>query len=189
MISPIYWHPFIYRFTMNGLFAISNYNLKDEYTKIADEVGTLSVVDLCCGDCYFKKFIPNNTYIGIDFNKTFIKWAHKKGINAEQKDVLTENLPSADCVLMLASLYHFLPKNQDAILQKMISSAKKKVIISEPVHNLHSSSKSVANFFSNPGGAYTGQRFSANQLISLYKKFNASKIIDMGRTMIGVFEK
>ncbi|MFH1240046.1 MAG: class I SAM-dependent methyltransferase [Candidatus Diapherotrites archaeon] len=190
MISLIYWHPVVYRTTMNVLFALSNYNLKEEYKKIAEEVGSLSVLDLCCGDCYFKKFIPNNTYTGIDFNKTFIKWASKKGINAENRDVLKENLPSADCVVMLASLYHFLPTSQEAILQKMIDSAKKKVIISEPVENISSGQAGLfGKFLSNPGGEYTGQRFSREQLISLYKKFNASKIMDMGRTMIGVFEK
>ena len=189
MRSPLYWHPLFYRTTMKILLRISGHNLEEEYKEIAKEVGTFSVVDLCCGDCYFKKFIPNNTYTGIDFNETFIKWARKKGIDAKRKDVLKETMPSADCIVMLASLYHFLPVNQEKVLRKMLASAKKKVIISEPVQNLHSNSKSIVNFLTNPGGDYTGQRFSKEQLISLYKKFNASKIIYRGRNVIGVFEK
>jgi hypothetical protein len=117
-------------------------NFHERYRTIADLVPNgAEIIDICCGDCYiYFNFLKdkNVKYLGLDINRTFINAARRKGVRAEQFNLLKDRLPRSDYILMQSSLYHFIP-DQGMFVQKILDAAKKRAIISEPVINLSSS--------------------------------------------------
>ena len=187
MKSIVYWHPFIY-----SLFIRFSY--KNSYRKRYQSIQSLidansSLVDVCCGDCKIYEFLKdkNISYKGLDFNSTFVKEANKKGIRVQQCNVHKDEIPSADYVLMQASLYQFIP-HQGEVLQKLFNAAKKYLIIAEPVKN-HADSKwkivsFIAKQLNNPGDGIKTARFNINTLKEALKPFkeNSVKEILVGDT-------
>ena len=72
-------------------------------------------------------------------------------IDARRLDLsdASEPLPTADVAIIQASLYHFLP-DADQIIERMLTAALDRVIVSEPIRNLSTSSI--------PGVALLGRR-------------------------------
>lgn len=62
------------------------------------------------------------------------------GVDARRVDLADheEPLPAAQVVIMQASLYHFLPQAKP-LVERMLTAAARRVIISEPVRNLATS--------------------------------------------------
>ncbi len=186
MNSPIYWHPKIYEIVTKILY---NKNYVKRYKEIGKEAKDLEVLDLCCGDCKLSNFIRN--YRGIDFNKNFVEAINKKNINIELRDISSQNIPKSECIIMQGSLYQFIP-NHEKIIKRILNESIKKAIISEPYINMASSKNRILAFI---GKLFTKtskmheKRFTKKELIVLFKKYEANKIIDLGRDIMAVFEK
>jgi SAM-dependent methyltransferase len=106
-----------------------------------------SVLELCCGPgtLYLRHLRARTSgYIGIDVNPRFVAQLKARGVDARRVDLAVgeEPLPSADVVILQASLYHFLPR-ADRIVDRMLTAARDRVIVSEPVRNLASSDVGV----------------------------------------------
>lgn len=105
---------------------------------VADEIDAgSSVVDLCCGDCVLERLLSEKecTYTGMDRSEAFIRAGRARSINVLFWDGPLMDFPEADVICIQSSLYQFMP-NEKALLEKMISKARRKVIIAEPVINL-----------------------------------------------------
>lgn len=188
MKSPIYWHPKIYNYAMRILYGN---NFFKKYELVAKEIGGLTVLDVCCGDCFLSKYINHDKYMGIDVNHTFISCGRRKGLNLTLIDVASDEWPSADCIVMLGSLYQFIP-NHEKIMNKAFRKARRRVIISEPIVNLSQSKNNfvatIARCLTSPGVNSSSERFNRDSIMMLYKKYGASKFFDTGREVVGVFD-
>ena len=143
-----------------------------------------SVLDVCCGDCALYKralMCRDITYTGIDINNKFVASALKQSINAFQLDIRKNTIPKSDNVLMQASLYQFIPQHR-LVVDKLLNSAGKQLIISEPIKNLSSSNnfiiKSVARFSANPGTGHTVKRFSEETFRRFFTDNYKNLIVD-----------
>jgi glycosyltransferase involved in cell wall biosynthesis len=134
--SPIYWSGVGYDLVMRGLYGDK---IGSVYADVAAQVpeGT-SVVDLCCGTAVlFRNFLKargGGEYLGLDFNAHFVFANRRHGIPSRFFNVLKDEIPAADCVTMVSSLYHFR-SDADALIERMLKAARKRVVISEPVQN------------------------------------------------------
>lgn len=188
MRSFIYLHPKIYEYVMK-LLHLGDF--KKRYEIISQECRGMRILDLCCGDCYLSNFVDKKRYTGIDLNKTFIRHALKKGINAKFMDIEKEEIPESECIILQGSLYQFIP-NEAAILEKIFNKATKKVIISEPIHNLADSrlpfvKKIAAILTKTEKGKGYSRRFNEKNLRALFRDYGVNKIIKTKREFIGVF--
>jgi len=190
----IYSNPALYNLMMRLIYGGE---FIKRYEAVAGEIGQgWSVLDLCCGDCFIKKFLdPSVEYEGRDFNEVFLKNAERHGIKASFADLkkgLNEHR-KFDCVIMMGSFHQFMPAHEE-LLNSMKRASVKKVIISEPVKNIVSSNNGfiswAAKLLSNPGGEETGniKRFSKEEMADIFKKNNVSRTIDLGKDFIGVFD-
>jgi SAM-dependent methyltransferase len=102
-----------------------------------------TILDLCCGPAVlYTRYLRHKGvgYTGFDINDGFVARGRAKGIAMIRGDVAAvSKFPSADFVVMQASLYHFLPDGVLSVIEKMLEAAKQKVIIAEPVRNVSSS--------------------------------------------------
>ena len=156
--SPIYW-------TRRGYDLVMRLLYRDELDAVSEQVGRYippdaSVIDVCCGTAqlYFSQLERRpggkENYLGLDANGHFIMALRRLGVRAKRFDVLREELPVADYIVMCSSLYHFRAREAD-IFEKLMSAARRGVIISEPVQNLSSHRfrplAAFANYWTNPG--------------------------------------
>jgi len=185
MKSIIYLHPRVYKVVMRILYGKA---YTRSYELIAKEAKDMKILDLCCGDCKLAEYI--NDYKGIDFNNIFVKYAKKRGIDVTRGDILKDEIPKSECIVMTGSLYQFIP-HHEYIIRKMLKKAKKVIISESGIHLAKSKNPLIAiaaRRLTNISGAHKN-RFTKNQLFGLYKKLRAKKIIDSGRDVIGIFEK
>ncbi len=184
-------HP-LYEFCMRTIYGKGF----DEKNRAAADLipQNASVLDLCAGDaCIYRHYLKqkNVKYLGLDQSRDFEKFARKEGIPFETCDLQKNpELPEADYVLMLSSLYQFIPHEHD-ILQAMIRAAKKAVIICEPIKNLAQSKnwgiRTLAKALTYPHV----NRFDKQSLTRVFEelKFNRMVEISGGREMLGVLER
>ena len=117
----------------------------DRFNAVADEIEVGDVVvDLCAGTSLLCKALSNKSvqYKAYDINPIFVKVLRSKGVDAYCCDVESMDIPSADIITMSSALYHFYPNCQQFI-ERMCMSARKKVILVEPVNNHSNSSCSL----------------------------------------------
>jgi len=171
--SPTYWHPILYQTAMRLLYGRS---YRDRYERLAQIIPDgSSVVDLCCGDAYlYRRFLSQKSvsYLGLDINGGFVRWLQRRGIEAREFDVRSDEIPGGDIVLMQASLYQFIPSEKE-ILGAMIGAARRYVILVEPVRNLSSSASSFLSWLgaslTDPGTGKVTERFDTQRLMNLVK--------------------
>jgi SAM-dependent methyltransferase len=134
-----------------------------------------SVLELCCGPgTLYLRYLRGRTsgYIGIDVNPGFVQRLRRRGLDARRLDLIAgeDPLPSADAVILQASLYHFLPR-PEAIIDRMLAAARDRVIVSEPVRNLASSEIAViarvGRRAADPGVGGHARRFTEETLAGL----------------------
>ena len=124
-----------------------------------------SVADICSGDCnlYHYALRGRNNYIGVDMNPSLNK----------KNRIINDSLPVSDFVIMQGSLYQFFPDHKNMV-DKMLKSAKQKVIISEPIINLVSSSNWLISYLSkhtaNSAIAPNSFRFTKSLLKNFFRK-------------------
>jgi hypothetical protein len=116
-------------------------------------------------------------YIALDNSPYFLRWGQKNGIDYRKVNVFFDEIPKGDVVVIMASLYQFIPREKE-ILQKLVCSARQKLIISEPISNLSSSQigiiARIANRLTTPfevSDQFIGERFNEERLISLLTSF------------------
>jgi SAM-dependent methyltransferase len=116
----------------------------DRMRAVAEQVPPGStVLELCCGPAtLYRRYLRARagSYIGLDVNERFVAQLRRDSVDARRVDLARadEPLPGADVVIMQASLYHFLPDAQP-IVDRMLTAARDRVIVSEPIRNLASS--------------------------------------------------
>ncbi|MBI3658441.1 MAG: hypothetical protein HY232_18715 [Acidobacteria bacterium] len=162
--SPTYWSAFGYDLLMKVLYG-------GAYKEVEAEVANLipdgaSVVDVCCGSSgIYRNFLKDKRdhYLGLEFNGHFVMAARKRGINVRLFNLLAEEVPPADYVIMCSSFYHFHSQQRE-ILDKLLKAARRGLIISEPVENVSSNSNRflgrLANLLTNPGIGEYNYRFN-----------------------------
>jgi SAM-dependent methyltransferase len=138
-----------------------------------------SVLELCCGPgtLYLRHLRGRaGSYVGLDVNERFVERLRARGIDARRLDLARDDepLPAADVAIMQASLYHFLP-DAGQIIERMLASARDRVIVSEPVRNLASSSLPAVGLLgrraADPGVGGHAQRFTEASLDELMARF------------------
>ena len=159
-----------------------------------------SVLELCCGPGkLYRRYLRNKTisYTGLDLNARFIKNLAKTGARGEVCDITTSKpLPESDYVIMQASLYHFLP-DVSPILDRMMTAAKKALIMSEPVRNLADARlglvRSLSARFANVGKRNEVLRFNEASLDDLFARLGyvpaRTLFISGGREKVYLFRK
>ena len=141
-----------------------------------------SVLELCCGPArlYLRELRGRtDAYVGLDASPAFVDRLRRRGVDARRADVATADLPTADVVVMQASLYQFLPEARAAaIVARMRAAARDRVVVSEPVRNLACSRFAVvarlgARGASTAAGAQS-RRFDAASLRALMDRFGSA---------------
>jgi len=141
------------------------------YTAVADAIpSNVRVHETCAGDCFlYRRFLKNRPlmYMASDINPMFVSAGQGKGIHISRLDVRRDTLLDADYVLMLASLYQFIPEHK-AVVDRLLASARECVIITEPVRNLATSAHPFVRFIGrcavNPGTGPAPQRFDEKSM-------------------------
>ncbi len=192
----IYRSPFAYRTIMRLLYG-RYYGRR--LRAIADLIpAATSVLDLCCGpgEIYHRYLRAKRiNYYGLDRSEAFVEHVRSLGANADCVDLSSlRELPRADVVLMQSSLYYFLP-DAGFIIDLMIASAKRRVIIMEPIRNLAASKfapiRVVAKALSGPhsGPQWRFDEESLDQFFERYRAVVVGKhLIPGGRDKIYVLE-
>lgn len=190
--SLIYRSPLLYRAAM---FVLYGRHYFSRCQVIADLIpANASVLELCCGpaDLYRRYLKPKNVqYKGLDINPRFIEPLGELGRLLDLKD--QSPLPVADYVLMQASLYHFLPA-PSPVVDRMLSAARKQVIIAEPIRNLADSRchflSAIARRQTDAGTGAQPLRFNEPTLDAFFARYTArisnSFLIPGGREKVYV---
>jgi SAM-dependent methyltransferase len=164
---------------------------------VADEIPPgATVLELCCGPgtLYFRHLRGRvGSYTGLDVNEGFVSALRRRGVDAHVTDLAksTGALPTADVVLMQASLYHFLP-DAHTLVDRMVAAARDKVVISEPIRNLASSEKPLVGLVgrraADPGVGGHADRFTEQTLDALMARYDVSAafLIPGGREKVYV---
>ncbi len=197
MRSIVYWNAFSYNIIMRLLYPGG---FKDRYAKLAALIpDDVSVVEICCGDCYlYRNYLSEKKikYTGLDINPSFIAKAKKNGIDVYRFDLnQAKEIPKAEYLIMQASLYQFLP-DAAGLMKKLLAAAQKKVIIAEPVKNLSTSQNSLTRFIakrlSNPGTHHQMERFNEQSFVAFCNAFSdgltSISASANGKELIAVFD-
>jgi SAM-dependent methyltransferase len=177
--SLIYRSSSLYELAMLALYG-RHYGSR--YRAIAELIPNGSMVlDLCCGPALlFHRYLRQKSvdYTGIDLNATFIEQLIRRGAGGQVCDLSSDKpLPKADYVVMQASLYHFLP-DPAPVVDRMLSAAKRQVIIAEPIRNFSSSNSQMlawaGKLLTNPGRGNHSQRFNEASLDQFFKRYVSS---------------
>jgi hypothetical protein len=193
----IYKNILLYQLFMRMLYGR---HFEDRYKAVAAQIPSgSSVMDICAGDAYlYTNFLKHNgnDYLAIDNSPFFINSAQKRNIACIQLNVSEDPLPVADVVVMMASLYQFIP-HEKRVIQKLLDSARKKLVITEPISNLSASAnlyiRKLAQRLSIPFQAsqqYEGKRFDRPALENLFRSFkelSEIKTIPGERELMGIF--
>ena len=130
----VYRSAFVYRAAMAVLERSHGAERRRRIVELIPERAT--VVDLCCGDARIARPLERKgcRYVGLDVNRRFVAAAVRRGLDVRHWDAETMDIPEADVVCMLSSLYHFIPDEQ-RLFDRMVDRARRMVVISEPISN------------------------------------------------------
>jgi SAM-dependent methyltransferase len=158
------------------MLALYGRHYADRMRAVAGEVPDgASVLELCCGPgTLYRRHLRARTrgYVGLDVNAHFVQQLTRRGIDARRVDLAASDdpLPTADAVVLQASLYHFLP-HPERILDRMLAASRDRVIVSEPIRNLASSNLPLVGRLgrraADPGVGGHAQRFTEETLEAL----------------------
>ncbi|MBF6221165.1 class I SAM-dependent methyltransferase [Nocardia abscessus] len=174
--SLIYRNGTVYEVLMRGLYG-KHYTAR--YRAIAELVPQgASVVDLCCGPAtLYTRYLRHKSvdYTGLDLNERFVARVNEAGGRGEVWNLRAEDaLPTADYVIMQASLYHFLPEPQP-LIDRMLAAANRQVIVAEPIRNLATSDNpllaTIGKRFTDAGDGEQAHRFTERTLDVLFTAY------------------
>ncbi len=186
--SFIYRNINYYRFVMSLLYSGKYYQ---RFGTILKLISGKKVTELCFGDTIIAEYWRKKSieWKGIDINEIFVTNALKKGLSAEQTDILRiAKLPSADTCIICGSLYHF-NANLESLFTKMLECAPL-IIISEPVLNL-SNNKGIIGKLAKASARVNGKhqpfRFTEDTLLAALN--NLKEKLKFEYTIVDRFEK
>ena len=162
MRSPLYWHRLIYE----NVYGRSHPNFEGRFEVISRRIPPgAEVLDLCCGEArFFTHYLSrqNCRYTGIDIS---LKMApHRVRTQLIKGNIRSLDLPVADYVVMIESVYHFYPDTAE-LLQRMRRAARKQVIIIEQIKNKITRMPNwLCRLISNPGDGGGWYRFDRAHL-------------------------
>lgn len=173
----IYENAALYQLTMRLLYG-RHYAAR--FRAIADIIPPRSsVVDLCCGPALLYRYLqPKGVdYTGIDASANFIASLKNRGGRGMVRDLRDgAPLPAADYLVIQGALYFFLP-DPSPLIERMLRSAKKAVIVAESVRNISSSSVPfVSSIAKRLAGAVSGNhpaRFTESTLDALFARYGS----------------
>jgi glycosyltransferase involved in cell wall biosynthesis len=174
--SPIYWNSTAFDLVMKALYGDA---LDSTYGAVAAAIPDgASVVDVCAGTgrLYLDHLRARGCdYLGLDFNSDFVLAARGRGVNMRFHNVLTDPIPAGDYVTMVSSLYHFRA-HVGELIERMKQSARRGVVISEPVQNLSAQPSLLGGalgMLTNPGVGEYRARFDLSALQELADQHGA----------------
>ncbi len=137
--SFIYFHPAIYEVGIKVLYLDALKILKDIVGKHK------TVLEPASGYGRNQKFLyPSCVYSGFDLNKSFVKYARKKGRNVFLGDIFEErNFKEVDVILLCDILHHLSDDKIKKLLILATKYAKEKIVIVEPQFVKIASKKNV----------------------------------------------
>jgi glycosyltransferase involved in cell wall biosynthesis len=192
--SPIYWTGIGYDLVMKLLYRSQ---WKPTYREVADRIPEgASVVDVCAGTArLYRDFLKDRAceYLGLDFSGHLVMSANRRGAPIQRFDLLCDEVPEADYVVMCSSFYHFHDR-EDEIFGKLLRAARKAVIISEPVENWSSRGPSawsrLMRRLTNPGVGEFDYRYDLASFRAFAERHGAAEVrYEPGwRNAVAVFE-
>jgi SAM-dependent methyltransferase len=185
--SLIYRHPRLYRGVLRLLYGRA---LAERETLVAGLVPAGShVIDVACGDGGIRHRLSGMSYVGVDASPIFVKALERAGVEARQLDVTKADPPAGDVVLLLGSLYQFLP-DVDPVLNRLRRAARRFVVVAEPFKNLAQSKNrvvaAIAKRATDPGVDSSTRRFDEPSLRALFARCAATSIVATTRELIAV---
>jgi SAM-dependent methyltransferase len=197
-IEPIYRNRLLYELVTRLLYGRHH---ASRSAAIADLIPAGStVLDLCCGPALlYHRYLRQKSvrYTGFDLSPFFVEDLVKRGSRGFVWDVRSDRpLPPADYVVIQGSLYFFLP-DPSQLIDRMLASAGRQVIVSESIRNLSSSKVALVSMIAKRlAGAVQGDhpaRFDEQSLDEFFRNYSQelkqSFKIPGGRDKIYVLEK
>ncbi len=148
----LYRFPTLYRLAMRvgyGADAEARYPLvADLVADPTDQPG--HILELCCGDLALYRHLLRRglarSYLGLEQSSAMLRLARRRGVDVRAFDVRAAGeLPTADTVIMQASLYQF-HDIADTLLPRLWAAARRLLVIAEPVRNLSQSRYGAAHW-------------------------------------------
>ena len=130
----IYVTPGLYELAMRAIYRDRH---TERFQAVVDEVDEGDVVvDLCAGTSFLYHALAGRRveYRAYDINPRFVRSLAAQGVAAHCLDVERMEMPEADVITMSSALYHFHPRCGE-LVERMHASARKKVVLVEPVRN------------------------------------------------------
>jgi len=191
-MSLLYRSPALYESVMRLLYGKG---FQERYEQIAARIPEqASVLDVCCGDCYlFRHYLvqKNVRYAGLDASSQFEKFCRTQHIPFHHMDLLKQEslLPQADYVIMMGSLYQFMPHHKE-VIERMKKAAGKGVLICEPVRNLVQSSHAAIRLLAKAATYPATERFNQMTLMDTLRECGFQEFIEIanGREMLGIYK-
>ena len=191
MRGPVYWHPAVYQLAMRRLYGAAGF--AERYRAVAQQVPPgADVVDLCAGDGLLRHHLPPGTpYLAVDMNTTVLRALQKDGVPTMTAD-LRRTVPRGDCIIMMASLYHFAP-DQAAMVRRCLDAAGRRLILTEPVENVTASRNPLiarlSGWISDPGDGSSHQRLGPADLEKLLEEVPGGRVVHRAREWVLVWDK
>jgi glycosyltransferase involved in cell wall biosynthesis len=192
--SPIYWTGIGYDLVMKALY---RFQWEQTYREVAERIPDgASVVDVCAGTArIYRNFLEERgcEYLGLDYSGHLVMSARRHGVPIRRFDLLRDEVPPADYVVMCSSFYHFRSREAE-IIDKLLRAARKAVVISEPVENLSSRGPSVwsrlMRRLTNPGVGEFAYRYDLASFQAFAEQHGAAEVqYEPGwRNAVAVFE-
>ena len=187
MTSWIYRHGRVYRTVLRLLYGRA---LEDRERIVASLVPRgVEVVDACCGDAGIAARLPGVRYLGVDASPALVEGVRRSGLAAKTLDLAKEDPPPGDVVLLLGSLYQFLP-DVDPVVLRVRRAARRFAIVAEPYRNLASSRfkplAALARRMTDPGVPSSTGRFDEAGLRALFTRHGARHVERTSRELIAV---
>ncbi|MEW5849762.1 MAG: class I SAM-dependent methyltransferase [Myxococcota bacterium] len=191
MRGPVYWHPALYKLAMRRLYGKSGF--EERYRVVAAHVPPGSdVIDLCAGDGRLRRYLPPGTpYLAVDTNEVFLRKLWRQGVATLHAD-LRRQLPCGGTVVMMASLYHFMPEHVEMV-RRALQAATRRLILTEPVENVTASRVGplarLSAWISDPGDGSSRGRLNGDDLSALLAAVPGGRVVHKAREWVLVWDK
>lgn len=185
MTSPVYANPRVYRAILRLLYG-SALARRERAVRAMVPKGC-RVTDVACGDGGIRRRLRDVAYVGVDVSPVFVAALRRRGVEARVVDVARDPPPTGDVVLLLGSLYQFLP-DAGPVVERLRRAARSHVVLAEPYRNLAQSKNrlvaALARRATDPGVASSDHRFDEASLRALLLTHGATEIVDTGRELV-----
>jgi SAM-dependent methyltransferase len=189
MKSPLYWSGYCY---IAGIKLVHGQNHRLRYRYLSDLTDE-SVLDVGCGTAALADHLSNKSYyLGIDLNDRFIRFARKRGRNVMKQDALTFDRFSEFDVCVIMDLLHHIKPHHEKFLERVLRDVRKRVIICEPfdMPDRHPLTKNLLRIIDYDGTNWTDEEWmDKHSLLEFYNSYDPSRVDEVGKSMVAVYEK